>query len=36
MKEVCQRDNLVRARKRVKTNKGSPGIDGMRVEELAD
>ncbi len=36
MEEVCQRDNLVRALKRVKANKGSPGIDGMRVEDLAD
>jgi RNA-directed DNA polymerase len=36
MEEVCQRDNLVRALKRVKANKGSPGIDGMRVDELAD
>jgi RNA-directed DNA polymerase len=36
MEEVCQRDNLVKALKRVKANKGSPGIDGMRVEELAD
>jgi RNA-directed DNA polymerase len=36
MEEVCQRDNLVRALKRVKANKGSPGIDGMRAEELAD
>jgi RNA-directed DNA polymerase len=35
MEEVCQRDNLVRALKRVKANRGSPGIDGMRVEELA-
>lgn len=36
MEEVCQRDNLVRALKRVKANQGSPGIDGMKVEELAD
>jgi RNA-directed DNA polymerase len=36
MDEVCQRDNLVKALKRVKANKGSAGIDGMRVEELAD
>jgi RNA-directed DNA polymerase len=36
MEEVCQRDNLVRALKRVKANQGSTGIDGMRVEELAD
>jgi RNA-directed DNA polymerase len=35
MEEVCQRDNLVKALKRVKANQGSPGIDGMRVEELA-
>ena len=36
MEEVCQRDNLVRALKRVKANQGSPGIDGMRVSELTD
>ena len=36
MEEVCQRDNLVRALKRVKANQGSPGIDGMRVEELTN
>jgi len=36
MEEVCQRDNLVRALKRVKANQGSAGIDGMRVGELAD
>jgi RNA-directed DNA polymerase len=35
MEEVCQRDNLVKALKRVKANKGNPGIDGMRVEDLA-
>ena len=34
MEEVCQRDNLVRALKRVRANQGSPGMDGMRVEEL--
>jgi group II intron reverse transcriptase/maturase len=31
---VVERDNLFRALKRVQKNKGSPGIDGMRVEEL--
>ena len=36
MEEVCQRDNLVKALKRVKANQGSPGIDGMKVEELSD
>src|SRR5258708_22383436 len=31
MEEVVERDNLRRALKRVKANKGSPGIDGMTV-----
>jgi RNA-directed DNA polymerase len=34
MEEVCERENCLRALKRVKANKGSPGIDGMRVGEL--
>jgi RNA-directed DNA polymerase len=34
MKIVCSRDNLNRAYKRVKSNKGGPGIDGMTVDEL--
>jgi len=34
MEEVCDRENLLRALRRVKSNKGSPGIDGMRVGEL--
>lgn len=34
MEEVCERKNLLRALKRVKSNKGSPGIDGMTVGEL--
>jgi len=34
MEEVCKRENLERALRRVKTNKGSAGIDGMKVEEL--
>jgi len=34
MEEVCEKDNLKRALQRVKANKGSPGIDGMTVEEL--
>lgn len=36
MEEVCQRDNLVQALKRVKANRGSPGADGMKVEDLPD
>lgn len=34
MEVVCSRINLNRAYKRVKSNKGSPGLDGMTVEEL--
>ena len=34
MEEVCNRDNLNRAYKRVKANKGVPGVDGMRVDDL--
>jgi len=35
MEEVCERENCLQALKRVKPNKGSPGIDGMKVEELS-
>jgi RNA-directed DNA polymerase len=35
MEEVCGRENCLRALKRVKSNKGSAGIDGMKVGELA-
>ena len=34
MEEVCGRENCLRAIRRVKANKGSPGIDGMSVGEL--
>jgi RNA-directed DNA polymerase len=36
MEEVCRRANLEEALRRVQINKGSPGIDGMTVDELAD
>ncbi len=36
MKEVCQRENLFRALKRVRGNRGSAGVDGMKVDELPD
>jgi RNA-directed DNA polymerase len=36
MEEVCKRDNLEEALRRVRTNKGSPGIDGMTVDELPE
>jgi RNA-directed DNA polymerase len=34
MEEVCERENCKQALRRVKANKGSPGIDGMTVEKL--
>lgn len=34
MERVCERPNLQAALKRVRKNKGSPGIDGMTVDEL--
>src|SRR4030067_2765822 len=36
MERVLSRPNLLAALKRVRKNKGSPGIDGMTVEELPD
>ena len=36
MQEVVNRENVIRAWKRVRANKGSPGIDGMTVDELTD
>jgi len=36
MEWVCERPNLQAALKRVRKNKGSPGIDGMTVDELPD
>lgn len=35
MEQICERYNLNRAYKRVKSNKGAPGIDGMTVEDLS-
>jgi RNA-directed DNA polymerase len=34
MERICERENCLQAFKRVKSNKGSAGIDGMTVEEL--
>lgn len=35
MEKICTKANLNRAFKRVKANKGAPGIDGLTVEELS-
>lgn len=34
MEAVCETENLKGALRRVKANKGSPGVDGMRVDQL--
>src|ERR1700719_3936862 len=36
MEEVCELENSKQALQRVKANKGSPGVDGMTVEELPE
>src|SRR5260370_24189319 len=36
MEEVCNRGNLERAWKRVRRNKGSPGVDGMTIDDAKD
>ena len=36
MEQVCDPKNLIRAYRRVRANKGKPGVDGMTVHELAD
>ena len=34
MEEVCERENCLQALRRVKTNKGGPGVDGMTIRDL--
>ena len=33
LEKILAKNNLVRAFKRVKANKGAPGVDGMTIEE---
>jgi RNA-directed DNA polymerase len=34
MERICQRENLCQALKRLRRNGGSPGVDGMTVDDL--
>ena len=36
MEEVCERENLERAWKQVRKNKGGPGVDGMTIDDAGD
>ena len=36
MEEVCDRENLENAWKRVRGNKGGPGVDGMTIDAAKD
>lgn len=36
MEAICERSNLVSAWKRVRENKGGPGVDGLTIEQTGD
>src|SRR5215471_12642549 len=36
MEEICERENLKEALRRVKANKGSAGVDGMTIDGITD
>ena len=34
MESICERENMLKAFKRVESNKGKPGVDGMKTTQL--
>jgi len=34
MEMICERENMLKALKRVESNKGAPGVDGMKTTQL--
>ena len=34
MESICERENMLRALRRVEANDGAPGVDGMRCRQL--
>ena len=34
MDNICERENMFKAFKRVESNKGKPGVDGMKTTQL--
>jgi RNA-directed DNA polymerase len=34
MESICERENMLKALKRVESNKGKPGVDGMKTTQL--